>query len=166
MARQLWLLRHAEAEPHGTRPDPERALTPRGEHQAVAAGAAIARMEAEFEAVLFSPKVRAMQTAQLAAKAAGQRLTDSMREHPPLAAGYEVAQALDDLAGLSADARLLLVGHEPDLAVVIGDLTGAPVSLKKGGLAIVRLRGAAGELAVLLRPLELALIAGKATADL
>ncbi len=165
MARQLWLLRHADAEPHGTRPDPERALTPRGEHQAIAAGAAIARMDVEFEAVLFSPKVRSMQTALLAAQVAGEKLADTMREHLPLAEGYEAAQALDDLAGLSADARALLVGHEPDLAVVIGDLTGAPVSLKKGGLAIVRLRGAAGELAVLLRPLELALIAGKATAE-
>jgi phosphohistidine phosphatase len=165
MARQLWLLRHADAEPHGTRPDPERALTPRGEHQAIAAGVALARMDVEFEAVLFSPKVRAAQTAQLAAQAAGEKLAEAMHEHLPLAEGYEATQALDDLAGLSADARLLLVGHEPDLAVVISDLTGAPVSLKKGGLAIVRLRGAAGELAVLLRPLELALIAGKATAE-
>jgi phosphohistidine phosphatase len=165
MARQLWLLRHADAEPHGTRPDPERALTPRGEHQAIAAGVALARMDVEFEVVLFSPKVRAAQTAQLAAQAAGEKLAEAMHDHLPLAEGYEAAQALDDLAGLSADARLLLVGHEPDLAVVIGDLTGAPVSLKKGGLAIVRLRGAAGELAVLLRPLELALIAGKAIAE-
>lgn len=165
MARQLWLLRHAEAEPHGTRPDPERALTQRGARQARAAGAAIARMDVDFEAVLFSPKVRAEQTARLAAQAAGERLEQAMQEHLPLAEGYEASQALEDMAGLSADARLLLVGHEPDLAVVIGDLTGAPVSLKKGGLAVVRLRGAAGELAVLLRPLELALIAGKATAE-
>jgi phosphohistidine phosphatase len=165
MARQLWVLRHAEAEPHGTRPDADRALTERGERQARAAGAALARMDLDFEAVLFSPKVRAMDTAKLAAQAAGEMLQGPMREHPPLADGYDVAQALHDLAGLSADAKLLIVGHEPDLAGVIGDLTGAVVSLKKGGLAVLRLRGAAGELAVLLRPLELALIAGKATAE-
>lgn len=165
MARQLWLLRHAEAEPHGTRPDAERALTKRGEEQARVAGAAIARMDVEFEAVLFSPKVRAMDTARLAAEVAGTVLQGPMREHGPLAEGYGVAQALDDLAGLSAHGRLMLVGHEPDLASVICDLTGAAVSLKKGGLAVVRLRGAAGELAVLVRPLELALIAGHATAE-
>jgi phosphohistidine phosphatase len=165
MARQLWVLRHAEAEPHGTRPDAERALTARGERQARAAGAAIARMDVEFEAVLFSPKARAMETAKLAAQSAGAALAEPMREHPPLAVGYDAAQALADLAELSADARLMIVGHEPDLASVIGDLTGAAVGLKKGGLAVVRLRGAAGELAVLLRPLELALIAGKATAE-
>lgn len=166
MARQLWVLRHAEAEPHGARPDAERALTARGERQAHTAGAAIARMDVEFEAVLFSPKARAMETAKLAAQSAGDVLAEPMREHRPLAGGYDAAQALDDLAELSADARLMIVGHEPDLASVIGDLTGAAVGVKKGGLAVVRLRGAAGELAVLLRPLELALIAGKATADL
>ncbi len=165
MARQLWVLRHAEAEPHGTRPDAERALTARGERQARAAGAVIARMDVEFEAVLFSPKMRAMDTAKLAAQSAGAVLAEPMREHLPLAAGYDVARVLDDLAELSADARLMIVGHEPDLASVIGDLTGAAVGLKKGGLAVVRLRGAAGELAVLMRPLELALIAGKATAE-
>jgi phosphohistidine phosphatase len=43
---------------------------------------------------------------------------------------------------------------------VVGDLTGARVDLKKGGVAVVTLKGAGGELAVLLRPRELALIAG------
>jgi phosphohistidine phosphatase len=122
-------------------------------------------MDVEFEAVLFSPKVRAMETAKLAAQSAGAALQEPMREHPPLAVGYDAARALDDLAELSAEARLMIVGHEPDLASVIGDLTGAAVGLKKGGLAVVRLRGAAGELAVLMRPLELALIAGKTIAE-
>src|ERR1019366_9081715 len=64
------------------------------------------------------------------------------------------------LAGLGADGRLLLVGHEPDLSNVIAALTGARADLKKGGLAIVRLEGARGELTVLMRPRELGLIAG------
>jgi phosphohistidine phosphatase len=122
-------------------------------------------MEARFEAVLFSPKVRAMQTAQLAAEVAGESMQAGGRKHLPLGEGYEAAQALDDFAGLSADARLIVVGHEPDLAGVIAELSGSAVSLKKGGLAVLRLRGAACELAVLLRPLELALIAGEAITD-
>ncbi len=89
--------------------------------------------------------------------------------HPPLAGDFDARQALAELAGLPADGRLLLVGHEPDLSNVIRDLTGATPDLKKGGLAVVRLEGGAprlghdgvvGELAVLLRPRELALIAG------
>ena len=33
MPQQLWLLRHGDAEPHGSRPDAERRLTGKGERQ-------------------------------------------------------------------------------------------------------------------------------------
>jgi phosphohistidine phosphatase len=160
MARQLWLLRHADAEPHGTRVDSERRLTARGESQARLAGIALARMEPGFEAVLFSPKVRARQTAELASAEWPEHDRALLGVHPPLAGGFDAGQALDALAGLSPDAHLLLVGHEPDLSNVIAELTGARADLKKAGLAIVRLEGAGGELTVLMRPRELALIAG------
>jgi phosphohistidine phosphatase len=160
MARQLWLLRHAEAEPHGTRADSERRLTARGERQARAAGIALTRLGASFEAVLFSPKVRARRTAELAAGAWGKRQRELLRAHPPLAGGFDAGEARDALSEVDGDGRLLLVGHEPDLSRVIGELTGGLVDLKKGGLALVRLEGVGGELAVLLRPRELAFIAG------
>jgi phosphohistidine phosphatase len=160
MARQLWVLRHADAEPHGTRVDSARRLTQRGEAQARTAGIALSGLNARFDAVLFSPKTRARQTAELAAEGWPAAERAKLHEHEQLAASFEAAQALDALAGLDADARLLLVGHEPDLSSVIADLTGARVELKKGGLAVVKLEGVGGELAVLLRPRELALIAG------
>ena len=47
MARQLWLLRHGEAEPHDAREDAARRLTPRGERQAQVAGAALAALGVE-----------------------------------------------------------------------------------------------------------------------
>jgi phosphohistidine phosphatase len=176
MARQLWLLRHAEAEPHGTRPDSERRLTRRGEQQARAAGIAIQSLAVAFDEVLFSPKVRAAKTAELAAEGWSSQQRALLREHPPLAGGFDVLQGLDALAGVPAeDGRLLLVGHEPDLSLLAGGLTGGRIDLKKGGLAVVRLEGGAqrlegeasprldgvaGELAILMRPRELALIAG------
>ncbi len=161
MARQLWLLRHGDAEPHGTRPDAQRRLTARGEHQARAAGIAIERLAVAFDAVLFSPKARASRTAELAAESWSEQQRGLLREHPPLAGGFDLSQAIDALTGVSAqDGRLLLVGHEPDLSGVAADLTGARPDLKKGGLAVLRLEGAGGELAVLMRPRELALIAG------
>ena len=162
MARQLWVLRHAEAEPHGTRSDAERRLTPRGEAQARAAGAALARMEVAFEVVLFSPKTRARQTAELAAEPWEAEQRELLRAHEPLASTFDGSQALDALSQIGADGRLLVVGHEPDLSRTIADLTSARIDLKKGGLAVVRLEGVAGELALLTRPRELALIAGLA----
>jgi phosphohistidine phosphatase len=64
------------------------------------------------------------------------------------------------MAAVAAEGRMLMVGHEPDLSRVVGELTGGRVDVKKGGLAIVRLEGASGELVVLMRPRELALISG------
>ncbi len=161
MARQLWLLRHGDAEPHGTREDAERRLTERGVAQAHAAGIALERLHTSFDAILSSPKVRARRTAELAAGHWSEQQRELLAVHPPLSSDFDARQALAELAGLPADGRLLLVGHEPDLSVVVSDLTGARVDLKKGGLAGVRLESAAGgELVVLLRPRELALIAG------
>lgn len=160
MARQLWLLRHAEAEPHGTRTDAARRLTERGRAQAHAAGVAIERLQSGFELVLFSPKARARETAELAAEGWDQRQRELLSVHQPLAGSFDAAQALEAMSGVGVDGRLLMVGHEPDLSHVVGQLTGGRVDVKKGGLAIVRLDGASGELVALVRPRELALIAG------
>lgn len=156
MARQLWLLRHGDAEPHDARPDPERRLTERGERQAVAAGHAVVRLQGRVELVLTSPKVRALDTARLAASA----WSAEPEVHEPLADGFDGRAALEALSRVSAAGRLLVVGHEPDLSLTVADLTGGRIDLKKGGLAIVRVEGAGGELVALLRPRELELIAG------
>jgi phosphohistidine phosphatase len=113
-----------------------------------------------FEAVLFSPKARARQTAEIAAEEWPEQDRELLEEHTPLAAGFGAEDALDALVRVGSDGRLLVVGHEPDLSGVIAGLTGGAVEMKKGGLAVVRLEGARGELAVLMRPRELALIAG------
>jgi phosphohistidine phosphatase len=148
MARQLWLLRHGEAEPHDSRSDDERRLTPRGEDQARAAGRALAAMDVVFQAVYTSPKVRARDTAKLACEALGAEPL----EHAPLREGFSADDARELL---HADERILVVGHEPDFSQVVHDLTGARIDLKKGGVAGVRLDGARGELIALLRPREL-----------
>src|SRR5450631_1936490 len=103
MARQLWLLRHAEAEPHGTRMDAARRLTVRGEAQARTAGVALTRLEVAFEAVLFSPKVRAQQTAELAAEQWDSEQRGRLRVYPPLAGGFDAREALEELAGMAVD---------------------------------------------------------------
>lgn len=193
MARQLWLLRHAEAEPHGTRPDFDRRLTERGERQARIAGLALACMGAEIGAVLTSPKERALRTATLALQTWEEHHPASHGElqvHDRLQQGFDGQQAARLLDALPRDGKLLLVGHEPDFSGVVAELTGARVDLKKAGLAVVRIGGpavaadrsgavrsrsanaaelssatAAGELVLLLRPAELALIASVALAE-
>jgi phosphohistidine phosphatase len=156
MANQLWLLRHGEAEPHDVRPDAERRLTERGEAQSRAAGRALAALELTFQAVYTSPKVRARDTALLAGEALGEEPIVT----PVLAEDFSVPDARDLLLGVEPDGRILVVGHNPDFAQVVHDLTGARVDFKKGGVAGVRLDGARGELIALLRPRELDRITG------
>lgn len=158
MSRQLWMLRHGEAEPHGTRPDAERRLTERGERQAVDAGRALARLDVSFAAVFTSPKVRAHGTATGAAQALG---TDVVL-HGPLAGGFDAEEARTLVAAADDGERILVVGHEPDFSSVVHELTGGTVDFKKGGVAAIRLDGlkGRGELIALLRPRELTALAG------
>ncbi len=154
MASFLWMLRHGEAVPHGsTADDGDRGLTPKGEHQSRTAGLALARAGAEFDACYTSPKVRAAETARLAAEALGVPVT-------------EVAEIAEDFGAKAAralaeahDGNVLVVGHEPDFSQVVYDLTGARVDFKKGGVALVKL-GSSPQLLVLLRPTEIIAMAG------
>ena len=151
MAPQLWLLRHGEAVPHDSKPDPERELTARGERQAFAAGTALARLGVEFDACYTSPKVRARQTAEMACKALG---IEPVAEEA-LGAGFGRDDAVALLRAHGEDARVLVVGHEPDFSQLVHDLTGGQVDFKKGGVAAVREARGSGELLVMLRPREI-----------
>jgi phosphohistidine phosphatase len=151
MAAQLWLLRHGEAEPHAS-DDDSRRLTARGEEQARAAGRALAALELVFHGVWTSPKERALRTAVLACESLGVEPV----AHEPLREGFDARDARELLMLSGDEPRVLVVGHNPDFAQVVYDMTGARVEMKKGGVAAVRER----ELIVLLRPRELERIAG------
>ena len=141
----LWLLRHSDAEDGS--PDAERELTEKGRQQSRRAGAALDTLGVKLEACLSSPKLRAVQTAELACEPFGIE----PQLEPKLAGGPFDAEAL--AAGLGDE--VLLVGHDPDFSMAVHSLTGAQVRLKKGGLAGIE----KGELKVLLRPAELKRIA-------
>jgi phosphohistidine phosphatase len=151
MAPQLWLLRHGEAVPHESKPDADRELTPRGERQAIAAGKGLARLGVEFDACYTSPKVRALDTARLACRA----LNIQPLEEDALSNGFGRDDALELLYRHGAEARVLVVGHDPSFSQVVHDLTGARIDFKKGGVAAVRAERTSCELLVLLRPREL-----------
>ncbi len=156
MAQQLWFLRHGEAEPHDARPDVDRRLTERGETQSRTAGRALAAAEITFQLVLTSPRIRALDTARLACEALGNDFVID----DAISSEFSVGEALALAAAAGDEKRVLFVGHDPDFTQVVHDLTGARVDFKKGGVVGVRMLGPQrGELIVLLRPRELALIA-------
>jgi phosphohistidine phosphatase len=141
----IWLLRHGDAEDRADE-DSARRLTPKGERQSVAAGVALAALDAGIEACLTSPKVRSLDTARIACEALGIE--------------PDVAEALRggdfDPAELAAGrGTVLLVGHEPDFSRAVQMTTGARVEMKKGGLAAID----GSTLVALLRPGQLRRIA-------
>ena len=140
----LWLLRHADAADGA--PDEARPLTERGVRQARTAGLALARLGVELEACFASPKVRALETAQLVCEPLGVEVTPT----PELAGG-----PFDPEQVAAGFAEALLVGHDPSISLALYDLTGAHARMPKGGLAAVNKR----ELIVFVRPKELAAIA-------
>lgn len=144
MAAQLWLLRHGEAVARAAT-DAARDLTPRGEDQARAAGRALAARGLAFGAVYASPKLRARRTAELA----GALLGVEPMVHEPLREGFSARDARELLLG-AGGRPVLAVGHNPDLAQVVFDLTGADVRLGTGHVAGV----SGGELIALLRPCD------------
>jgi len=158
MSSQLWMLRHAEAVPHGVKPDEQRELTARGHEQARIAGAALLALGVELAACYASPKLRAVETAQGACAPLGIE----PQAVAAIAGGFSRGDALELLYAHGDDEHVLVVGHEPSFSQVVHDLCGARVDFKKGGIAVVRAGGAAGELLALLRPRELAAIAGVA----
>jgi phosphohistidine phosphatase len=123
-------------------------------------------MGVTFSAIIASPKARARETAELALAQLSGPQRELLELHPVLASGMQAREALDLLDGVSAAGPLLLVGHEPDLSGMVGELAGGRVDLKKGGLAVVRLGAGGAELVILLRPAELALIANIAIAEI
>ena len=141
----LWLLRHGDAA-EGS-PDAERPLTEKGKRQSRDAGLALKAIGVELSACLTSPKVRAVESAELACEPFGVE----PELEPKLGGGPFDAEAL--AAGLGDN--VLLVGHDPDFSMAVHALTGAQARMKKGGLAGVE----KGEIKVLLRPDELAAIA-------
>ena len=154
MDTRLWLLRHGDAEAHGSKPDELRELTDTGRDEARWAGAALAKLGAP-SVVLTSPRVRAMQTAELAAAAFG----GTPVVEPTLGSGLTGDGALE-LVLRHPGETLLLVGHMPDMSFVVGDLAAARVGFRTGGLAELRGGGTRWELTTLLKPRESRSIAG------
>ena len=136
---QLLLLRHGIAEERSAeRCDANRALTPRGRRRTEAVVRHLAALDLGAEHLITSPLVRARQTADLAVLAG---LAPQLEEHPALAPAGGGLEALAPLLEPPlARARLLLVGHEPDLGDLGAELIGAPrgsLVLKKAGVALL-----------------------------
>jgi phosphohistidine phosphatase len=135
----LYLLRHAEAEPHRAE-DFSRKLTGKGEKQARSVGTFMADREIRPDLILTSPVLRAKQTALLAA---GELGVDGPTEAGWLACGMNPERALAELAGYAKLGSVMIVGHEPDFSALVAHLldlgSSASVNISKASLTCIEI---------------------------
>jgi phosphohistidine phosphatase len=145
-----------------SRSNAARPLTPKGRRQLRKIGAAIKKLEPDFDLILSSPFMRARQTAEIVA--ASLKLKKCLKFSNALASGGAPSILIRQLEREKpAPEKILLVGHEPDLSQLVSLLTtGGPhleLDFKKAGLCKVeagKLRpGKCATLAWLLTPKQM-----------
>lgn len=129
---KLWVLRHGEAEPYGSRPDSERALTAHGREETLRSAAEL--IGQPITAIYASPYLRAQQTAELVRDALGfQPDIRTVEWLTPDNRPQAVAEQL-----VSVD-YALLVSHNPLVGNLLGYLQHGhvqqPEAVKTAGLA-------------------------------
>jgi phosphohistidine phosphatase len=126
---RLFLVRHAEAAPG--EPDALRPLTPAGR---ASARALAARLAAEQPAaVVSSPLLRARETAEQIARAAGLVATVDER----LAPGAHAAGLREAINGLGE--TVVVVAHQPDCSEILVGLGGEERPFAPGATAVIDL---------------------------
>jgi phosphohistidine phosphatase len=158
----LFVLRHGEAGKGlaaGAK-DAERPLTVTGQKEIAEIGKSIKDLGIKFDFILSSPLKRAHQTAAIVAKIMkGEKKMQDWNELKPEGNKMELYKKLSQL---KQESSVLVVGHEPYLSTMIGEIISSgnvQINLKKGGLARIRVVSFSpkvrGELRWLLTPKQM-----------
>jgi phosphohistidine phosphatase len=137
-----YFLRHGPAGDRETwqGPDAERPLTPDGRKRIAREARTIADLKLGVERVITSPLVRARQTAEIVAGELD--LKGALVEDPRIDLGFSIERLASVLRDYQDAQAIMLVGHDPSMTGVIGELIGgAAIDFKKGGLACVEIAG-------------------------
>jgi phosphohistidine phosphatase len=139
---EIFLLRHGIAEERAEHrgPDEKRALTAEGRRKMRRVVIAMRAMRLSFDAIFSSQLLRALQTAEIVVDAL--RLKKRLQVTEYLAPGTSTRKQIAWLKSVRpVPARVLLVGHEPNLSDLTSHLLtgdrGMAITFKKGGLCKV-----------------------------
>jgi phosphohistidine phosphatase len=163
---ELYLFRHGEAGKSSPGPrDRQRGLTVEGKRDVAASAEGLRALGVRPDWIVSSPLRRCAETADLVAKKL--KAKEPVEHWDELAPEGSRTAFFRRLAGLGPESSVVVVGHEPYLSSMAGDLAGGQavrILLKKSGVVRVRILtlGAAprGELRWLLSPKVLRRIGG------
>lgn len=122
---KLYVMRHGPAEDQSdSGHDGDRALTPSGRERVRAVAKLLIELDEAPAAIITSPLVRAVQTAEIIAVvtqlAQAKGIVEARREMSPSGATVKLVGALV----AEGRKRTMLVGHEPDLSELVATLLG------------------------------------------
>jgi phosphohistidine phosphatase len=122
----LLLIRHAKAlDKDAPIDDGHRPLTAKGRRDALEVGKLLRDAEVGLDAIVSSPLVRAVETAELVAVGLG--FEAAIEVAPELATGRHPQAVVEEVILPRADLGwVALVGHEPQLGALLGALLRAP----------------------------------------
>lgn len=139
---ELYIIRHAIAQQLGRKNDfldEKRALTSEGRERMREAARGLRKIGVEFDLILTSPLVRAVETAEIIAHALGLSKND-VDETDNLAPGASLDELFAEIKKRGAES-IALIGHEPDLGNLISKIVlgseGLAVQLKKGSTCLI-----------------------------
>ena len=147
---RYYFVRHGHAEDL-VDSDFKRELTAEGARRVAASAAVMKRLNMRPAAIFSSPRLRSRQTAEIIADVL--ELPVTLAEEVNF--GFDLADIRRLTEPLKADAQVMFVGHNPDMSLVLHELTGVDVAMKKGGLARVDVtskKARQGELVWLIAP--------------
>lgn len=159
----LYILRHGEAG-HSLPPSAkefQRPLTEVGKKRIESVGESLKDWDINFDRILASPLRRAKETAMIVAKVLD--VQDKLEDFDELKPEGDRMELYKELSKMKRQDIVLLVGHEPYLSTLIGDIVaGNPntrISLKKGGMDKILIETfspkVSGELKWLLTPKQI-----------
>jgi phosphohistidine phosphatase len=144
---ELLIIRHAIAFPrdrHRWADDAARSLSPAGVKRSRKAASGLKELCKAPDRLLTSPLVRARQTAKILTEVAGWPPAEVALELKP----GQSAVAVLALLGKDRSKRIAIVGHQPDLSVLLAaclfrDSGALPIEMKKNAVACLSFRSRA-----------------------
>ena len=141
-AYELYIVRHAIAEQRDDKKysdDAKRPLSPKGKKRMEEVSQGLARLGVEPVWIVSSPLARAKETDEILARELSYDGEVTLTE--TLAPGGSTNALLQMLAKRPDARTVIVVGHEPDLSKLLGELVaasdGAGLGFRKGGVALV-----------------------------
>ena len=137
---ELYIIRHAEAQQLGQKnnfTDEKRALTGDGRDRMREGTKGLRKLGVEPGLILTSPLIRAVETAEIVATGLGLHKKEIVQTNN-LKPGASYEDLVVEIKKPSEIESIALVGHEPDLGLIISAIlncgTGLAIDLKKGSV--------------------------------